>query len=504
MQEYEEYEGDTHSTLTKFIIPYFAIMAVLMWPANALGWGMMGILTAMAIAAVLLALCVLLFRYIKRKMGNVHLSRRQWVEMMTGVSPSTSVVDAEPPLTFETPREQEEDSSLATRKLTSTAVVVLNEQGLPDRIIENNGLYLSDRFMPDIASFFGQIMLLCGIRRFGKSNLLAVLIEEMAPYHLPMLIVDTEDEYAPLAERVYLSRGFVAGSPDLDTVDLPVKALKIRVCDGYTQGRQIMEQHLQVVLNMKSYETDDEAALVLCELIRGMNDWEQEQQNKDRIPVFLFMDEAPKWLPQDGGRDSCVSKTTQHYLYRTFFGTVVNRGGKQGWGAAFAAQRIQQIHKAVLQAPWKFLFYQTQRVDLEQYKTFGLSPEDVMTLQQGECYIFSPNVIGFRTFMRKRTSPHLGHTPGLEALMAHQKHVKPVGALQFGMMEERQEAEPFHNGIRLVEKAESTPGLSPELDRALVAYKKGYTSINELAAALSVSPWTARQLLSEIKVKELA
>lgn len=499
MQEYEDYEEDTHSALTKYIIPYFFILALLMWPANALGWGMMGILTCMGIAALGLGLLVLLFKYIKHKMRNTHLTRRQWVEMMSGMP--APIVEADGSST-DTVIVDEQESILATRKLASTtALAVLNEQGLPDRIIEDNGLYLSDHFMPDVSTFFGQIMLLCGIRRFGKSNLLAVLVEEMAPYHLPMLIVDTEDEYAPLAERCYLPRGFVAGSPELDTTGLHVQTLKIQVSDGYRTGRQIIEQHLQVVLNMKSYESDDEAALVLCELIRGMNDWEQEQQNSKRIPVFLFMDEAPKWLPQDGNRDSCVSKTTQVYLYKTFFGTVVNRGGKQGWGAAFAAQRIQQIHKAVLQAPWKFLFYQTQRVDLEQYKTFGLTPDDVMTLQQGECYIFSPNVIGFRAFMRKRTSPHLGHTPGLEALIEHRKMIRPVQALQFEM----RETEPYYEEKEVLYNPplrQQEPQVT-ELDRAIKAYQEGANSIGKLAARLEVSPWAARQLMDEMKVKDL-
>ena len=178
--------------------------------------------------------------------------------------PSSQVVDATPA--------QTEERSLATRKLTHCPGPC-RWPGLPDRLIEADGLTFQITSCPT-CTLFGQIAFICGVRRYGKSNLLAVLIEEMARYSLPILIVDTDDEYGPLAERRYLPRGFKAGSPDLAT-ELP-HYLPLRVCDGYVAGRQVTQEHLQIVLNMKSYSSDDEAALVLCELVRGMNDWEQE------------------------------------------------------------------------------------------------------------------------------------------------------------------------------------------------------------------------------------
>ena len=482
-----EYDNLPEASGKRFwlIAGYFALMATLMPFAG--GLGMMGILIVMGVAAVLLFGVVLIFKLVRRKMKSLGFSKRQWVEMMVGVPPSSSqVVDAEPVA----------ENPLATRKLT-TALVPVDEPGLPDRLIEADGLYLSDHFMPNITTLFGQIAFICGVRRYGKSNLLAVLIEEMARYSLPILIVDTDDEYGPLAERRYLSRGFNAGSPDL--VDSLPHYLPLRVCDGYVAGRQAIQEHLQIVLNMKSYSSDDEAALVLCELVRGMNDWEQEHPNKERIPVFLYMDEAPKWLPQDS-RESVVANATQHYLYKTFFGTVVNRGGKQGWGAVFAAQRIQHLHKAVLQAPWKFLFYQTQRVDLEQYKTYGLRPEDVTTLQRGECYIFSPSVIGFRAFIRERTSPHLGNTPGLEALLAHRQQLKPVEALMFGRaVDMASHEEPLREPEP--EEEQGIPvhnGLSRKQQEVLDLYKRGIVAHREIAATLHISESDAYRILVQL------
>ena len=69
-------------------------------------------------------------------------------------------------------------------------------------------------------------------------------------------------------------------------------------------------------------------------------------------------------------------------VYKTAFG-LVNRGRNYGISVSFASQHIQLIHKTLLQASYKFLFYQGQKVDLEQYQIFGLEPEDVLTLHKG-------------------------------------------------------------------------------------------------------------------------
>jgi hypothetical protein len=61
---------------------------------------------------------------------------------------------------------------------------------------------------------------------------------------------------------------------------------------------------------------------------------------------------------------------------------------------------------------------------------FGTRERDeVVSLRQGECFIFSPTVIGFRTILRQRHSPHLAHTPGLPHLAAHLRTVQPIEAV---------------------------------------------------------------------------
>ncbi len=147
--------------------------------------------------------------------------------------------------------------------------------------------------------------------------------------------------------------------------------------------------------------------------------------------MVIFFDEANKILPQEERYSEIVDRRVQEIVYKTFFG-LVNRGRNYGFAVWFATQRIQQIHKSLLQAAYKFLFFQGQKVDLEQYQIFGLEPEDILSLQQGECYVFTPAIIGFRCYMRARVSPHLGHTPGLDQLRAYQQSLRPIETLNGG------------------------------------------------------------------------
>src|SRR5215472_17591563 len=70
------------------IIAYFVILSLLMPPALALHMGMMGILTAMAIAALLLFLTIVVGKAIARKLKAIRLSRHQWGEILLGLPPT--------------------------------------------------------------------------------------------------------------------------------------------------------------------------------------------------------------------------------------------------------------------------------------------------------------------------------------------------------------------------------------------------------------------------------
>ena len=449
IEEWDGSEPISHLRGNKFlaILAWFLLCAALMWPFNQLHMGFIGLVVAMVVAILILLWVRWLVSVIQRKLSGVHLTRRQWAEMAMGVQPGEIVEqDADDPAFNPGANVQHAPWARALAHATALqpyyqqrVATLAAEEDLPDTVIEENGMYFSDHFMPALAPMLGQIILVCGNRDSGKSNLVGVAAEEIGCYEepgcppVPILFIDMEDQWSPLANRKYFPRGFVVGDPSLQFVQkIPLRHFApVTLDNAKSVGRKLLQHCLQFVFTMRSYPTLDDAVLVLCELIRGMVQWEEERENKDRLPVVIFFDEANKILPQEERYSEIVERRVQELVYKTFFG-LVNRGRNYGFSVWFVTQRIQQIHKSLLQAAYKFLFFQGQKVDLEQYQIFGLEPEDVLSLQPGECYVFTPQVIGFRCYMRARVSPHLGHTPGLDQLRAYQQQVRPIETLNGG------------------------------------------------------------------------
>jgi len=492
---YEQADPNHSGKSAVYIVGYFLLLAVLMIPASRFHLGMQGVFFAMVAAGLALLVGVLGVKFVKSRIEALRLTKKGFAQMMVGYAPEI-VIETEP---LSTPRGQ--------RALVPVMEAAPDDdEQLPDTIIEENPLYLSDVFQPNIKSVLGAMLLLVGIRRSGKSNLLAVLAEELGRYAVPLVIFDTEDEYSGLVSSQHLPRGFHVGSADVQgESSAATRYVALDTEGAYEFGKAILDGHLQVVINLKSWQ-DEQAALVMAELINGLNDWQQERPNKERIPVMVMLDEATKWLPQNTG-DSYVSKEMQSELHHAFFDVVVARGGKRGFSFVAACQRYSQINKNVLQSLWKFLFLQTEDADLTRYERLGLEREDVVSLRQGECFVFSPSVIGFRTMMRMRYSPHMGHTPGLDDLFRHTRQLAPVQsvlsrsfsaqrpAVQCPMTDERME------DLQPLARNPRADAAKQEFERAINAFLEGATSIDKLAAALDIKPHVARQLKPKVEAE---
>ena len=102
--------------------------------------------------------------------------------------------------------------------------------------------------MPAIESLLAAVVLFCGIRRAGKSNGMGVVAEELGAREVPLLLCDTEDEYGPIANRQYLPRGFLAGSPEpLHINGRMLRYIPVDVQGAERFGWQLLEEGLQLV-----------------------------------------------------------------------------------------------------------------------------------------------------------------------------------------------------------------------------------------------------------------
>ncbi len=267
---------------------------------------------------------------------------------------------------------------------------------------------------PPIDTFLSQRVAVLGTSGSGKSNTVAVLIEELGRYRIPLLVLDTEGEYSPLCTRRYLR--FNPLHADANTVNIG---------NAYSFGRRIMDECLQVVLNLDSFENDSQAAAVMIEIIRGIREWEEELSNEERVPCTVILDEAQVWLPENES-ESMVSRVKDpktklsllDILQQTFF-NVVRRGRKRGIGFIFATQKLAEIDNRCLQVHWGIYHRQDDDTSLARYAKLGINRDIAQSLKRGEAWIKHVDLGISGTYqIRRRRSPHGAHAPGLAAARA--------------------------------------------------------------------------------------
>lgn len=96
-QQYEEDFGDYTRESGKnvyYLVGYFLLVAILVYPATRFHIGMAGILYAMAGAGVVLGLIWWCIRSIKHKMQAMHLSTGEWARFLWGYQ-AAPIVEAD-------------------------------------------------------------------------------------------------------------------------------------------------------------------------------------------------------------------------------------------------------------------------------------------------------------------------------------------------------------------------------------------------------------------------
>lgn len=294
-------------------------------------------------------------------------------------------------------------------------------------------LHISDIYKPHADEILSARKLVVGISGSGKSNTTATMCEELGRLNVPMVLADTENEYESLNDRRYLSHGVL------------VDSRMVTAENAADFGRHVLEQSMQVILNLHSYEMP-EAALVMVNLIAGMKQWQEERANELRIPCEFLLEEATTWLPQNVKESQLYGSEVMSRLQDAFFNDMVRKGRKRGLGLTVICQKIAEIDKRALQCEVKLLHRQTELIDLEKYTKMGITNEETLALQNGEGYYFSSKKSKLKIQVRRRYSDHGANTPGLENLRKYQQNsgrnpVKQAGSYEIF----KQPVEPFHN-----------------------------------------------------------
>jgi len=99
----------------------------------------------------------------------------------------------------------------------------------------------------------------------------------------------------------------------------------------------------------------------------------------------------------------------------------VERGRKRGVGLTLANQRVARLKKNVLQPSLALFHRQTQDVDIARYAEMGIKRDEVLSLGNGDAYVFTDRVAKRRIHMRLRNSPHGANTPGIASIRGRNK-----------------------------------------------------------------------------------
>src|SRR6266487_5502133 len=273
-EEEEAFEEQAGPNWTLIIVGYFAILAVVIVLLRPLHLSMGGIFFSMVAAALVLALLVWIGKRGIAKVQAMNMTAKDAYHLAIGYIPDQGL-------------DEEEETA--------------QEQELAAIIADRDPLKLGERFQPSFHAFLCVMCLIVGIRRSGKSTLLLTLLVELSKYGLPFVLFDTQGEYNGLVSRQFLLRPRLAGNVERMR-DLPEAVrgflANLTAENAYGCGQMVMNHALQLVVNLKGYN-DDEAALIMSEIVDGVNDWQESRHNSERIPFMFFLDEAQKWFPQN-------------------------------------------------------------------------------------------------------------------------------------------------------------------------------------------------------------
>lgn len=267
--------------------------------------------------------------------------------------------------------------------------------------LTENALYLARNWQPDVDMILENGIAAFGLKGSGKSNLVALLVEQISRFLVPCIVFDTEHEYESLLPS--LPHGARASA------------------DCLPAASAILSRGLQVVVNLQSWERTEDAASAIVALVNDLLTYTRNQAPADRVPCAIHLDEAGYWLPQKPV--SYLSKETRLDLLSTF-ALLGSRGRKYGLTPFLYAQQISQVDKdAIRQAGLHILMRQTQDNDIRRYGEYvKLTPErkqEIASFEKGEAVVHGlPNGSAKHVFFNERVSEHTSHTPRARAAIA--------------------------------------------------------------------------------------
>jgi hypothetical protein len=264
-------------------------------------------------------------------------------------------------------------------------------------------LALAANFTPDVDLIIAEGIAAFGVKGAGKSNACARLLEQLSQFPIPYVVPDTKGEYISLKDYPHATRFVIATANACPT------------------GREILKNRLQVVMDLRTWESDEGAALAMAQVLNELFAYASSINPEDCVPCPCILDEAQYWLPQSAV--SYLDKETAKQL-RDSWHVLATRGRSLGLVPSYFTQNISELHKSVMrQCGMYWLMRQTLDNDLERYQEFlhHGSPSKVKTMirsfSAGQAIVLLPSGERLKTTFHPRESKHASNTPTVRGLL---------------------------------------------------------------------------------------
>ncbi len=381
---------------------------------------------------------------------------------------------------------------------------------------------------PDLAlpidEIAGRAIFIAGIRRSGKTTLGVRIIEELGGHYLPIFWPDLEGDGLSMVE--ILPRGKIAGHPERFSPQYEYACAfePVTLQNAFLLGFTILEEGWQVILDMASYPTVEEACQVIVQVIRGLFAWADAHPSR-RVPCHIGLDEAQRFLPERLADSIIADKPTLEALLKASM-DILAVGGKRGLAPLILTQRMAQVNKKIMaQSEIFFLLRQTMDNDLarcmEYVRRSTATEQEISRFAQGEGIYIGPDGEQFVTrFFKRHSSGVRSHTPRAEAARRYAGlPMRPLGASvpTTGAAPSRQPTvlvpaledlqpcatePPAAATVAPPQPLPSAPRLALELQKALDAWVPGM-SYRDLGRAIGCGKDKAGELIEELRQRGL-
>lgn len=245
-----------------------------------------------------------------------------------------------------------------------------------------------------------------GTSGMGKSNTLAVILEDLADVSIPTLIIERLGALSPV--RLEDEDIVVVGAREEEGVDLAVG-----LEDLDQLGSWILDRGMKILLDVSTYADYEQDGSRVHEAaaraVRSLNDRAHEKyRSGDRTKSLLVVDEVHYLAPKNSAPEPELDEHVKRCRGQLI--KVATEGGNKGISVVSGYQRRAFLHNGVIQLCDDYIAHKPGDEDVDRTAdALRCSEDELANLQTGEILargesITDGDLVG-PTKVRKRRSP---------------------------------------------------------------------------------------------------